>query len=147
MATRSLTKPALISNVFEDFFRPMSQWFDDSRNMNRIANVPAVNIKEDNDKYTVCLAAPGLKKEDFKINVEENVLTISSEKEESKEQKEDNYSRREYSYSAFTRSFSLPDDVKQEAIDARYENGELRLTLPRKEEAKKAMLTKKIEVK
>ncbi|WP_121355553.1 Hsp20/alpha crystallin family protein [Flavisolibacter nicotianae] len=147
MATRSLTRPALMPNVFEDFFRPMSQWFDDSRNMNRIANVPAVNIKEDNDKYMVSLAAPGLKKEDFKINVEENVLTISSEKEESKEQKEDNYSRREYSYSSFTRSFSLPDDVKQEAIDARYENGELRLTLPRKEEAKKAMLSKKIDVK
>ena len=75
------------------------------------------------------------------------MLTISSEKEESKEEKEDKYTRREYSYTSFSRSFTLPEDVKQEEIDARYENGELRLTLPRKDEAKKAAATKRIAVK
>jgi HSP20 family protein len=133
--------------VFEDFFKPWSQWFDDSRAMNRVANIPAVNIKENGDHYTVCLAAPGLNKEDFRLDVEDNMLTISSEKEETKEEKEDKFNRREYSYTSFSRSFSLPDDVKQDAIEARYQNGELKINLPRKEEAKKAILSKQIEVK
>ncbi|HEU4904229.1 MAG TPA: Hsp20/alpha crystallin family protein [Flavisolibacter sp.] len=134
-------------SVFEDFFKPWDLLVDDSRIMNRMANVPAVNIKENSDNYTVSLAAPGLKKEDFKIDVEGNMLTISSEKEETKETKEETFSRREYSYNSFSRSFTLPEDVKLEAIDAHYQNGELMIVLPRKEEAKKANVTKKIEVK
>jgi HSP20 family protein len=147
MPTRSLIRPDLVPSVFEDFFKPWSQWFDDSRAMNRVANIPAVNIKENGDHYTVCLAAPGLNKEDFRLDVEDNMLTISSEKEETKEEKEDKFNRREYSYTSFSRSFSLPDDVKQDAIEARYQNGELKINLPRKEEAKKAILSKQIEVK
>lgn len=134
-------------SVFDDFFKPWDLLVDDSRIMNRMANVPAVNIQENSDNYTVSLAAPGLKKEDFKIDVEGNMLSISSEKEETKETKEETFSRREYSYNSFSRSFTLPEDVKMEAIDARYENGELKIVLPRKEEAKKANVTKKIEVK
>ena len=134
-------------SIFDDFFKPFSQWFDDSGMVRRVANMPAVNIKENGNHYTVSMAVPGLKKEDFHVDVENNMLTIRSEKEEEKEEKEDRYSRREYSYTSFTRSFGLPDDVKQEAIDARYENGELRITLPRKEDAKKATASKKIAVK
>jgi HSP20 family protein len=133
--------------VFEDFFRPFTQWFDDSGIVRRVADVPAVNIKEENDHYTVSLAAPGLKKDDFHIAVENSLLTISSEKEEEKEEKDNRYTRREYSYTSFSRSFGLPDDVKPDGIDAHYENGELRITLPRKEEAKKAAASRRIAVK
>ena len=133
-------------SLFEDFFRPFGQWFDDSGIVRRVANMPAVNIKENGDHYLVSVAAPGLKKEDFQIDVENNMLTIRSEKEEEKEEKDSRFTRREYSYSSFSRSFGLPDDVKQDGIDARYENGELRITLPRKEEAKKTAASRQITV-
>jgi HSP20 family protein len=132
---------------FDDFFKPWTQWFDDGGLMTRTALVPAVNIKENGDHYTVSLAAPGLKKDDFKIDVDGNMLTISSEKEESKEEKDEKFTRKEYSFSSFTRSFTLPEDVKPESIDARYDNGELKIVLPRKEEAKKTAATKRIVVK
>ena len=147
MSTRDLTRQMSTPSIFEDFFKPFSQWFDDGGIVRRVANLPAVNIKEDGNHYTVSVAAPGLKKEDFHIDVENNMLTISSEKEEEQEEKHNRYSRREYSYTSFTRSFGLPDDVKQDDIDARYENGELRITLPRKEEAKKAAASRRIAVK
>lgn len=146
MSAKALTRQMLMPPVFDDFFRPFSQWFDDSSLVRRVANMPAVNIRENGDHYQVSIAAPGLKKEDFHIDVENNTLTISSEKEEEEEQ-ETRFTRREYSYTAFSRSFGLPDDVKQDAIDAQYENGELRITLPRKEEAKKAAMSKRIAVK
>lgn len=146
MSAKALTRQMPMPPVFDDFFRPFSQWFDDSSLVRRVANMPAVNIRENGDHYQVSIAAPGLKKEDFHIDVENNTLTISSEKEEEEEQ-ETRFTRREYSYTAFSRSFGLPDDVKQDAIDAQYENGELRITLPRKEEAKKAAMSKRIAVK
>ena len=93
------------------------------------------------------MAAPGMKKEDFKINVDGNMLTISSEKEEKKEEKDEKYTRKEYSYSSFSRSFTLPEDVKQDALDAKYEDGVLNLRLPRREDAKKATASKRIAVK
>lgn len=147
MATRALAKPTLMPSVFEDFFRPWNQWFDDSGLVSKVYNLPAVNITEANDHYMVSLAAPGLKKEDFKIDMEEDTITISSEKEERKEEKDEKFTRKEYSYSSFSRSFSLPDDVKQEAIEAKYEDGVLNIKIPRKENAKKASITKRIAVK
>ena len=95
----------------------------------------------------VSLAAPGLKKDEIKIDVEGNMLTISSEKEEKIEEKDKKFTRKEYSYSSFSRSFTLPEDVKAESIDAHYENGVLEIKLPRKEETKKIAATKKIAVK
>ena len=86
-------------------------------------------------------------KKDFHIDLEGNIMTISSEKEESKEVKEENYSRQEYNYSSFCRSFTLPSVVSKEKIDARYENGILKIKLPKNEEAIKTSLTKTIEVK
>ena len=88
-----------------------------------------------------------MKKEDFKIDVDGNILTISAEKEEKKEEKDKRYNRREYNYSSFSRSFTLPDKVKQEDIQATYENGVLALLLPKKEEARKAVAVKNIAVK
>lgn len=147
MSTKALTRSSNTPSIFDDFFKPWTQWFDDGGLMSRAANIPAVNIRENGNHYTVSLAAPGMKKEDFNIDLEGNMLTIASEKEESTEDKNDRYTRKEYSYSSFSRSFTLPEDVKAEAIDARYENGELKLTLPRKEDAKKAAATKRIAVK
>lgn len=146
MSTKALTRQSAMPTIFEDFFRPWNQWFDDGALVGKVTNLPAVNIRENGDHYTVTLAAPGLKKEDISINIENNMLTIRSEKEETTESKEEKYTRKEYSYNSFSRSFSLPEDVKQEAIDARYEDGELKITLPRKEEAKKATASKQIAV-
>jgi HSP20 family protein len=147
MSTRALTKSTTTPSLFEDFFKPWNEWFDDRSFFNRVNNVPSVNITENSNSYNVALAAPGLKKEDFKIDVDGNMLTISSEKEEKKEEKEDKYTRKEYSYSSFSRSFSLPEDVKEDAIEARYENGVLDLRLPRRENGKKTAASKRIAVK
>lgn len=147
MSTRALSRQTSMPTLFEDFFKPWSQWFDDGGLIRRVTSMPAVNIAENNDNYMVTLAAPGLKKEDFKIDLDGNMLTISSEKEENKEEKDEKFTRQEYSYSSFSRSFTLPEDVKQEKIDASYQNGELKIVLPRKEELKKAAVTKQIQIK
>jgi len=147
MSTKAITRSSPVPSIFDDFFKPWNQWFDDGGLINRVSNLAAVNIKESGNHYTVSLAAPGMKKEDFNIDVDGNMLTISSEKEESTEDKGDRYTRKEYSYSSFSRSFTLPDDVKLETIDARYESGELKITLPRKEDTKKTTATKRIAVK
>ncbi|MBL7703747.1 MAG: Hsp20/alpha crystallin family protein [Ferruginibacter sp.] len=134
--------------VFDDFFKPWNEWFDnDSGDMwGRLMNVPAVNITEHKDQYEVALAAPGMKKDDFNIGVEGNMLTISSEKEENKEEKEKKFTRKEYSYSSFSRSFTLPDEINKDKIEARYQDGVLKIALPRKAEAKK-ITAKQIAVK
>ncbi len=121
------------SNFFDDFFSR------DYHNGNlRGANLPAVNISEDDENFEVEVAAPGLKKEDFNINLENNLLTISGEHKEENEEKEGKkISRREFSYTSFTRSFTLPETVEGEKIKAKYQDGVLKLTLPKKEEAKK----------
>ena len=146
MATNALSRPTLMPLVFEDFFKPWNQWFDDSSLVRRVTNLPAVNITENEDHYTVALAAPGLKKDDFKIDIDGNIINISSEKEETKEQEDKKYNRKEYSYTSFQRSFTMPEDVKQDAIDARYQDGVLTVTLPRTE-AKKLTVAKTITVK
>ncbi|HTI90792.1 MAG TPA: Hsp20/alpha crystallin family protein, partial [Puia sp.] len=94
----------------------------------------------------VSLAAPGMKKDDFNIDVEGGTLTISAETKEEKEEKDERYTRKEYSYSSFSRSFALPDWVNKEKIDATYENGLLKVLLPKTEAAKQAP-SKHISVK
>lgn len=147
MSTRALTKATAVPSLFDDFFKPWNEWFDDTRFLGRVMTMPSVNITEDTNHYNVALAAPGLKKDDFKIDIDGNMLTISSEKEEKKEEKDERVTRKEYSYSSFSRSFTLPEDVKQEAIDAKYEDGVLNIRLPRKENGKKAAASKRIAVK
>ena len=147
MATTTLARVAeRMPTVFDEFFRPWTDWYDTSNLMGRVLNVPAVNISEMKDEYQVSVAVPGMKKDDFKIDVEGNVLTISSEKEESTEDKDGQYTRREYNYSSFTRSFTLPDEVNKEKIEAKYEDGVLKINMPRKDEAKK-LLAKQVPVK
>lgn len=134
--------------VFDDYFKPWNEWFDKSNTnlWGRAMTMPAVNITEHKDEYLVALAVPGMKKDDFKIDVDGNMLTISSEMEESKEEKDKKFTRKEYNYSSFSRSFTLPEEINKEKIDAKYENGILKISLPRKEEAKK-LTAKHIAVK
>ena len=107
-------------------------------------DIPAVNIKEENDKFVLEMAAPGLKKDDFNINLDNYVLTISSEKKEEQKEDKDNYTRREFLYTSFSRSFTLPKTVDIDKIKADYKNGILTVTLPKKEE--EAKLTKQIKI-
>jgi HSP20 family protein len=146
METKAFTKlTETMPSLFDDFFKPWNALFDNDNWNLRPMNVPAVNITEHPNEYLLSLATPGMKKEDFKIDVDGNMLTISSEKEENKEDKNKKFTRKEYSYSSFSRSFSLPEEIKQENIHAKYEDGVLKISLPRKEEAKK-LAAKKIAV-
>lgn len=100
-------------------------------------SLPAVNVKETEDDYLIEVAAPGMKKKDFKINYHNNVLTISSERKEEKEDNDDNYSRREFSYQSFQRSFTVPQQsVDGDKIQASYTDGILNIKLPKREEIK-----------
>ena len=147
MSSKVLTKTdELLPSVFDNFFRPWNEWFSNNELWNKAMKVPAVNIMESENHYKVSLAAPGLKKSDFKINLEGNMLTISSEKEESRDEKDARYTRKEYSYSSFRRSFTMPEEVSQDKIEATYVDGVLRLTLPKKEDAKKSTVSKLIAV-
>jgi HSP20 family protein len=146
MGTQALAKStARMPSVFDDFFKSWNEWFEDGVFGPKM-NVPAVNITEEKDEYQVTLAAPGLKKEDFKIDVDGNMLTISSEKEETKDEKDKKFTRKEYSYSSFSRSFTLPDEINREKIDAKYEEGILKISLPRREDSKRSS-AKQIAVK
>jgi HSP20 family protein len=100
------------------------------------SRVPAVNIAETENEFQIELAAPGLKKEDFKINLEKNVLTVSADKKTEKVDEGKKFSKREYSYNSFTRSFTLPEIADYTKIDAAYTDGILKLNVAKKEEAK-----------
>ncbi len=100
------------------------------------STLPAVNIKESKEDYQVEVAAPGMNKDDFKIELENNFLVISSEKEDKKEEEGKEFTRREFSYQSFKRSFSLPKTIEDSKIKANYKDGVLKITLPKKEEAK-----------
>lgn len=128
-------------------FPTWSNWLDDifnrdlpsvfTSNFNTGISLPKVNIKETPDSYIVEMAVPGLKKSDFHIDIDNQVLSIGTEKEEEHEQKEDNYTRREFGYSSFKRTFTLPETVNDDEINAKYNDGILNIHLPKKEEAKK----------
>ena len=109
-----------------------------------IDTIPAVNVIDEKDVFKVEVAAPGMKKEDFNVNVENDRLTLSVEKKESNGV-EGKITRREYRYGSFTRSFMLPETVKQDKINATYNDGILKVTIPKKEEAKQK-LARKIKI-
>ncbi len=124
--------------LFNDFFtRDLWNW-GLSNNSTTNTTIPATNIREDNDNFYVEVAAPGMTKDDFKVELDGTILTIRSEKENRQEQKEgEKYSRKEFSYQSFQRIFELPVHVVDaEHIEAKYENGLLHLVIPKKEEAK-----------
>jgi HSP20 family protein len=98
---------------------------------------PAMNVREKEKEFEIELAAPGLQKEDFNISLDEGVLTISAQKEESKEEEKEGYVNKEFSYNSFTRSIGIPDNVdEQKDVSAKYENGVLKLKLHKKEQTK-----------
>ena len=127
------------SDVFDSFFN--DTFFNDRM----VTRVPAVNISETENNYHVELAAPGLKKEDFKLNLERNQLTISVEQSTNHEDNQKNYSKREYSYSSFVRSFTLPESADDSQIEATYTDGILRIDIAKREEARTAR--RQIEIK
>ncbi|MEI2271755.1 Hsp20/alpha crystallin family protein [Sphingobacterium sp. ML3W] len=136
LAKRNWNNFSLFSPMFDNYNRELLNWDNKNYSSTR-TTVPAVNIKENGDTFEVEVAAPGMAKDDFKVTLDGNLLTIASAKEEQNEEHKDNYTRREFSYQSFQRSFELQKDVvDQDNIQARYENGMLRLTIPKKEEAK-----------
>lgn len=124
-------------SVFDDMFK--TDWLGGTSNVNKVGvSIPAVNIRENEDEFSLEVAAPGKTKEDFNIELDNETLTISSESKEehSEENKNEGFTRREFSYSNFKRAFSLPDSVNTAEISANYENGVLTIGLPKKEESK-----------
>lgn len=127
-----------MTSLFDDFFtRDLLNW-GLANNSSTNTTIPAVNIKENADNFEVEMAAPGLRKEDFKVELDGNNLTIGSEWQNEEETKEgERYTRREFSYQSFQRTFTLPKNVVDvDQINAKYENGVLRLVIPKREEAK-----------
>jgi HSP20 family protein len=125
--------PALFDDLFS---REFFNW-GNSNFSSTSTTVPLVNIRETSDNFEVEMAAPGMEKKDFKVTLEGNTLTISSHRETQENEKNEGYSRREFSYQSFMRSFILPKDVvKAEEIVAKYDNGLLLLTIPKQEYAK-----------
>ncbi len=119
--------PSLMDEIFKD-------WAGGSQMVNKM--VPPVNIKETDKGFSVALMAAGFKKEDFNIEIDNDLLTISSEiKNEKAEQEEGKFTRREFNYSSFKRAFTLPESVNTDNINALYEDGILTIALPKKEEA------------
>ncbi len=135
--------PSLLSDRFLPEFFENERFFDSD--WMKSMSVPSVNIRETEKEFFVELAAPGLTKKDFKISVENGMLTISAEKKAEKEETEKNFTRKEFSYSNFSRSFMLPENVNEEKIEAHYEDGILKLQVL-KSVVEKAKPKKAIEV-
>ncbi len=136
--TRRGQRPSLWPNLFDDDF--LAPFFSTN-----YTSMPAVNIKEDEKQFTLDLAVPGIDKKDLKIDLQDDILTISSEQKEEKEENREDYKRREFSYSSFCRSFSLPENVNKEKIEANYKDGILTVVLPKQHEDK-GKLTKQIKI-
>jgi HSP20 family protein len=151
METKAVAKtrnswPSLFENGgwMNNFFNtPLDEYF----NFGKVMNVPAVNVNETDTAYNLSIAAPGLEKNDFKVECVNGMLTIMAEKEkeEKEEKKNGHYNRREYNYSSWSRSFTLPEDCDESKIDAVYKNGELKVNIPRTA-AKQAENVKEITV-
>jgi HSP20 family protein len=135
--TRRSYRPFYMSNFFDDDFFPVLTA--------KPNNTPAVNVKEDEKTYVLDFAIPGLEKKDLKIDMNEDILTISSEQKKESEDNKDGYKRKEFSYSSFSRSFYIPEDVNREKIEANYTNGVLSVVLPKQEEQKNK-ISKTIEI-
>lgn len=125
-------------SLFDDFFARDLWNLGLTNTSSTNTTIPMVNIRENAENYEVEMAAPGMNKDDFKVELDGNLLTITSEKNDEQEVKEgERYTKREFSYQSFQRSFQLPKEVVDaEKIEARYENGVLKLVIPKKEEAR-----------
>jgi len=126
---RKSFRPFYMPNFLDDDFFPVLN--------NRTSSMPAVNIKEDDKFYTLDLAVPGMDKKDLKIDINEDVLTISSESKNETTEETDGFKKKEYNYSSFCRSFYIPENVNRDKIEANYKDGILTVALPKLEEEKK----------
>ena len=125
----------LFPTLFNEFFN--RDIFDLANTSFSDSTLPAVNIKETKNDFIVEVAAPGMSKDDFKIELDNSLLVISSEKEEKNEEVQDGeFTRKEFSYRSFKRTFTLPETIQEDKIKANYKDGVLKITLPKKEEAK-----------
>jgi HSP20 family protein len=125
--------PSLLNSFLQD------DWLDSTLGSQRTGTttLPAANIRETENDFRIELAAPGMRKEDFRVELNNDVLTVAAEQEMKNENKEGDYTRREFSYQSLQRSFTLPDDrVKGEQITARYQDGVLEIVVPKRQEAK-----------
>lgn len=158
--TNLITRRPLLSRFFDDDTNGFPDAFlDDDRMLapSRLFNtpffrsagkemtIPAVNIKDNAKHYTLELALPGFKKEDLNVHVQDNVMTISSEKKKESEEEKKGYTRKEFSYSSFSRSFALPENVDSENVKAKFNDGVLVLTINKTKELPKSNV-KKIKV-
>ena len=127
-----------LPSLFEDFVT--RDWVDSTlANRMYVATLPAVNVQETNDNFIIDVAAPGMKKDEFKVELDNNMLTISSQRQQSRDEKDEtgDYTKREFNYQSFQRSFALPEKkVEGEKIAARYVDGILHITVPKRDEAK-----------
>ena len=138
MITRRSYKPLTLSDFFnEDFFPTFNR---------NSGSLPAVNIREDEKAFYLELAVPGMNKKDLRIEVKDDVLTISSEHKEEKQDESEGYRRKEFSFSSFCRSFYLPEDVNGEKIGATYKDGILNVEIPKLEEEKKKERIREINI-
>jgi HSP20 family protein len=138
-------------SFLSDFFGDVDRFFDnDFMRMpaqfgrQLMGNMPATNIRENKDDFSIEVAAPGMTKDDFNIDLRDGMLTISCEKESDNKEEKENFTRREYNYSSFSRSFNLPDSVKEDDIKARYQDGILHISVPKGQEQEPPK--KKIEI-
>jgi len=137
LVKRNGRRSEIVPSIWNNFFNnDLFNW--DSNFADSGTSIPAVNIKEKSDSFIVEMAAPGMEKKDFKIELDGSALTISSERQNESEEKDgEDYNRKEFSYQSFYRTFHLPKEVvNADKIEAKYENGLLRLEIPKREEAK-----------
>lgn len=132
LVKRNTNNNSIFPAIMEELLRP--DWMGGIQNSNS-STVPPVNIRETENSYEVELSAPGKKKEDFNIEVDNDMLTISSEMNTENTTNDGKYTRREFSFSSFRRAFTLPETVKEDSIQASYEHGILKISLPKREEA------------
>jgi len=130
-------KPFGFSNLFDDDFFPAIN--------SRTSSMPAVNIREDEKHFGLELAVPGIDKKDLKIDINEDVLTISSETKNESEENKDGYKRKEFSYTSFCRSFYIPENVDRDKIEANYKDGILNVSLPKMKEEKNK-ITREVKI-
>ncbi|ASO06761.1 HSP20 family protein [Arenibacter algicola] len=121
----------MFPSLMNEILRP--DWFGGIDNFKE--SVPAANVKETETEYVLELAIPGRKKEDFNVEIDNDILTISSEVKSEENKEDDGYTRREFTFSSFKRVFSLPETISLDKINATYEDGILKFVLPKKEEA------------
>ena len=134
--TRRTYSP-LFSSIFDDDFFPVAS--------NRTSSMPAVNIRENEKNFVLELAVPGMDKKDLKIDINEDVLTISSESKNESEENREGYKRKEFSYTSFCRSFYIPENVNREKIEAASKDGILSVELPKMEEDK-SKITRQVKI-